>query len=64
MDNSSKQLSTYLTEDDPLYQAVLSDAKDKAISVSAVIRMILKNHYRQQLEHARQFAGGQMPVTP
>ena len=63
MSNNLKQLSAYVDESDPLYQAVQAEAKDKAVSVSTVIKWALMDRYEHQVKHLRQFADG-VPATP
>ena len=54
MANELKQLSTYIKESDPLYLAVLVEARDKAVSVSKVIHWALMAYFERQLEQVRQ----------
>ena len=62
MSNDLKQLSTYINEQDDLYQAVQAEAKDRAVSVSTVIRWALMERYKRQLEQARQLQPDEVPV--
>ena len=64
--DTMKQLSTYLSEDSTLYQAVMNECKHTGQGVSAILRLALTEHYERQLEQyrAHQFAPGQVPATP
>lgn len=64
MGTDLKQLSTYVSEQDDLYQAIQAEAKDRAVSVSTVIRWALMERYERQLEQVRQFTPDQVPVVP
>jgi hypothetical protein len=62
MSNDLKQLSTYINEQDDLYQAVQAEAKDRAVSVSTVIRWALMERYKRQLEQGRQLQPDEVPA--
>lgn len=61
-ENGKETLATLIEPE--LAACVRQEAKDMAISVSAVIRWALMERYKRQLEQARQFTPDQMPITP
>jgi len=63
MSENGKETLAALVEPE-LAACVRQEAKDMAVSISAVIRWALMERYERQLEQVRQFAGGQVPITP
>jgi hypothetical protein len=61
-ENGKETLATFLEPE--LAACVRQEAKDKAVSISAVIRWALMERYERQLEQVRQFADGQVSITP
>jgi hypothetical protein len=48
MTNELRQLSTYIRESDPIYQAIMTEAKSKAVSVSKVLYWALMAYFKDQ----------------
>lgn len=61
-ENGKETLATFIEPD--LAACVRQEAKDKAVSISAVIRWALMERYERQLAQVRQFAGDQVPIIP
>ena len=59
-----KQLATYLREEDDLYQAVLSEAKDTGLAFADILRLALADRYAAQRAEweLRKLDG--VPATP